>query len=87
MRQKQMIRYRPSGKRLYHGRVIATFYNGVPPKSPGKSGSSTVTVPVPHGEIYEIKLCMTLARTSDEGAAHAEQGGGHSKIFAKIKSD
>jgi len=69
------------------GRVITTFYNGVPSKSPGKSGKDTVKVPVPYGASYEIKICMTLARSAEEGAAHAEQGGGHSKIFAHIKSD
>ncbi len=69
------------------GRVITTFYQGVPPKSPGSSGKATVKVPVPYGAGYDIKLCMTLARSIEEGAAHAEQGGGHSKVFAEIKSD
>jgi hypothetical protein len=69
------------------GRVITTFYNGVPPKSPGSSGKSTVKVAVPYGSEYEIKICMTLARTVDEGTASAEQGGGYSKVFAKITSD
>jgi hypothetical protein len=69
------------------GRVINTFYNGVPPKSPGCSGKAFVTVPVPYGASYDIKLCMTLARSVEQGAAHAEQGGGHSRVFAKIKSD
>ena len=73
------------------GRVIATFYNGVPPKgsatSGGSSGSTSATVPVPSGAEYDIKLCMTLARTVEQGVAHAEQSGGHNRIFAKVKSD
>ena len=69
------------------GRVIRTFYNRVPPRSPGHRGSTSVTVPVPYGAKYDISLCLTLAWNAEQGAAHAEQGGGYKARFARVTSN
>jgi serine/threonine protein kinase len=68
-------------------RVIETYYNRVPPRSPGHTGNASVAVPVPYGAIYDISLCVTLALNVEQGAAHAERPGGHKAIFARIASN